>query len=269
MLHKNNQTKQSAKFLQTSRALLTTQFIEIWRTHLLLWCLAFGSLVLGFGYFMQALALTESAQITLVSTAPLIRFVGVLLTILFCTQSICRDLQDKTHLSVLAQPISKIHWFFGKLMGCVLVACCVSLVLGWFLLMNHPENYCVWWLSLTLELMLVSALAGLFALTFGQITPAISSALLIYLASRLTNLFTELALRGDEIHWWEKFAGYLIRIVDLILPKLAHFAQTDWLTDSSLNHHLGQTLSFNLLQVVLYIGLIFIAGWLDLRTREW
>ena len=62
----------------------------------------------------------------------------------------------------------------------------------------------------------------------------------------------------------------MVKVVDQILPKISIYAKTDWLIANPSDPILGvASLLDDFLQTTIYLAVIFLIGWIDLRKREW
>ncbi|MFY8129411.1 MAG: hypothetical protein ACOVML_00235 [Burkholderiaceae bacterium] len=242
--------------------------LELHRTRVMLWMAACAVLALGLAYFVRANALAESERVLVAVAAPLLRVLAVFMTVLVCVQSVVREMQEKTHLNVLAQPVSQSFWYTAKLTNALISVAFIALPLGLALIVFQAEHKFSWYFSLCLELIIVSQIATLLSISFTQVAAAVLLSMLVYVAGRITRLFVEIATRDEATYWWEKISGWGVQAADMMLPKFDIFSKTEWLYGSDLVVP-ASVLAWQGVQVVFYVALVALLGWIDLRKREW
>ncbi|MCE2985903.1 MAG: hypothetical protein LW849_09260 [Burkholderiales bacterium] len=242
--------------------------LELYRTRVALWMTACVILALGLAYFIHANALAESERVLVGVAAPLLRLLAVFMTVLVCVQTVVREMQEKTHLNVLAQPISQSFWYAAKLTNACITVIFIAVPLGLALLVLDAKYELLWYFSLCLELLIVSQIATLMAITFTQMAAAVLLSMLVYVAGRISRLFVEIATRDQATSWWQQVSSWGVQAADMMLPKFDIFSKTEWLYGSDLVVP-ASVLAWQGVQVVFYVALVALLGWIDLRKREW
>ncbi|MGZ5790356.1 MAG: ABC transporter permease, partial [Burkholderiaceae bacterium] len=163
----------------------------------LMWLIVVIALIgIGISGFLNALAITESRQIQLALLAAFLRFSAVFLIATFVVTSMVREFNDKGLELVLALPLPRVGYLFGKLTGFALLAFVPTVLFGLLtLLFTPPLQSTLWMISLLCELWIVAAFSLLCVLTFNQIMTALSAVMAFYLLARS---ITALQLMGNS-----------------------------------------------------------------------
>lgn len=202
--------------------------------------------------FVGDLAITEHRVTQAAILAAFLRICAVVVVSLFVVSSSVRELQDKTLEMILAMPIRRSEYYFGKLLGYIAVALMVSVLFGALMMMYAPaESAMIWASSLFFELVLVVAISLVMLFTFSQIPAALAGVFIIYITARA---ITSIYLMANNPIWQHNGAGQafmsgFIEVLSWLLPDLHRFTQTSWLTTgltewSLLLPILGQTMIF-------------------------
>jgi len=225
-------------------------------------------LVLGTAYFIQQLAITESARMQIAFSAAATRFAAVFVLSLHILTSMVREFNDKGLELTLSFDLPRSHFILGRLLGFTLVALLVALIALLPQLLLAPLTAALQWgLSLVLELSIMTALSLFCIVTFKQLTPAASFVFGFYLLARALTAIrimsdTPLVGAGTLSH---QIISLLIDMLSLVLPALDQYAHTDWL--------IGQAASWsgigaNALQAAIYIALLGAAAAFDFYRRN-
>lgn len=243
-------------------------FLEALRNRLAWLVCAFLAGGFALAEFIGELALTETLQFQSGFLGALLRVCAVFTVSLFVITSMVREFNDKGLELVLSLPITRASYFFGKLLGfsllAVLTAGLISLCL---LLYSPPAQVLLWGISLTCELLIVSAFSLLCLFTFSQVTLAISAVMAFYVLSRTIDTFQLMShgplTQPDALS--QQFINAFIDGIAFILPELARFTPSEWLI-----YHTGQwqTLMPIVGQSVIYISLLSGTALFDLYRKN-
>ena len=240
------------QFLAPVAVIAKFTIVEAMRNRLLLLLLLVTAISFAMVEFIGDLAITEHRVTQVAILAAFLRLCSVVVVSMFVVSSSVRELQDKTLEMILAMPIHRSQYYFGKLAGFIVVALLVSMVFGALLLLYAPaDSVLIWSASLFMELMLVVALSLVMLFTFNQIPPALAGVFIIYIAARITTSIYLMVKYPILQHTTtaQKFMDGFIEMLTWLLPDLHRFTQTSWLTGavndwSLLLPVLGQTLVF-------------------------
>ena len=191
-------------------------FLEAARNRLAWLAVAFVLVGFALAEFVGDLAITESATFESGFLGAFLRFCAVFMAALFVITSMVREFDDKVLELVLALPVPRAHYYFGKLLGFSLLAALTAVVFGLVLLIYVPaDQVALWVISLTCELLIVTAL----------------SLLCLYLLARTIDAFRLMAehpvavaetLSHQVIQW-------VIEGLAFLLPSFERFTSSAWL----------------------------------------
>jgi hypothetical protein len=242
--------------------------LEAWRTRLpWLFVIVLG-LILGAAYFIQQLAIIESARLQITFSAAATRFAAVFVLCLHILTSMVREFNDKGLELTLSFDLPRSHYILGRLSGFALIALLVALIAIVPQLLLAPLAAALQWgLSLALELAIMTALSLFCIVTFTQLMPAASFVFGFYLLARALTairLMSDTPIAGGHT-WSHQVISWLVDALALVLPALDRFTQSDWLVDSTAS---WLTLGANAVQAMLYIVLLGAAAMFDFYRRN-
>lgn len=229
--------------------------LEALRTRLPALVLSAIVLLVAAGYFVQEIAVTESARLQTGFYAATMRLAAVFMAGLYVLSSVSRDFNDKGIDIVLALDLPRSHYILGKLAGFLaigaLIAAAVSLPLALF---AAPAAALQWGTSLALELAIVAALSLFCIITFSQLMPAASFMLAFYLLARALTAIRLMSAHPvvDAGSLSHQVMGMMVDGVALIVPALETWTRTAWLVNqpaawAEIGALAGQTLVYVLL----------------------
>lgn len=221
-----------AKIYFTILTLASYTVLEGFRQRLLSLLVAVITISLLIAEFAGMLAITEAQLIRSSLLGALLRFLGVLLVILHVLYCQAREESDKGLELLFSLPISRSLYFFGKLVGyLVLVLGMVCLFMLTLLLFAPPAQVALWGYSLFLELWIVVTMSFLAQLTLRKVPVAFLTVLLFYLLSRT---MSSLQVVGQGAIMPQNsasltFSNILLDTIAALLPSLDRFTQSAWL----------------------------------------
>lgn len=208
--------------------------LEALRTRLPVLVLSAIVLLAAAGYFIQEIAVTESARLQTGFYAATMRLTAVFMAGLYVLSSVSRDFNDKGIDIVLALDLPRSHYILGKLAGFLaigaLIAAAVSVPLA---LLAAPAAAAQWGASLALELAIVVALSLFCIVTFSQLMPAASFMLAFYLLARALTAIRLMSAHPlvDAGSLSHQFIGMMVDGVALLVPALETWTRTAWLVN--------------------------------------
>jgi hypothetical protein len=242
--------------------------LEAWRTRLLWLFLVALAAVYGTGYFVQQLAITESARVQIVFSAAASRLVAVFVLSLYVLTSIVREFNDKGLELTLSFDLRRSDYILGRLLGFMLIAFAMALLAGVPQLILAPIPAALQWgCSLALELALVAALSLFCVMTFTQLMPAASFVAGFYLLARTLSairLISDTSVVGDNA-LSRQMMGWLVDALALVLPALDRFSQSAWLVDGAAG---WSAIGICALQATVYTALLIAAAMFDFYRRN-
>ena len=169
---------------------------------------------------------------------------------------------------MLSLPIPRASYYLGKLMGFSFLSMVAALVCGLFLLLYvPPDQVLLWSVSLTCELLIVTAFCLLCLFTLDQVTLALSAVIAFYVLSRGIAAF-QLMASGPWAQGSSLADAIIARVIDgiaLLLPRFHEFTASEWLV-----YHTGdwQALLPVLGQTAVYLVLLAGAALFDLYRKN-
>lgn len=181
--------------------------------------------------FLSQVALTESRALQLAIVASLLRACAVFLIAAHVAASVLREINDKGLELMLSLPLTRSAQYLGRLAGFVVCgAALAALFAAPLLLWAPPAAVALWALSLALEAALVAAAALFFAMSLGQLVPAIAATAGLYLLARSMASIQAIAngplVEPSTAH---EIARLGVEGVALLLPGLDAVTRTEWL----------------------------------------
>lgn len=244
--------------------LLEATRIRLWWLFALILAIACGA-----AWFVQQVAITESARIQTTFLAATVRLAAVFVLSLHVLTSIVREFNDKGLELMLSFDLRRGDYVLGRLLGFFLVALLIALLatLPQFVLAPLPTAL-QWGFSLACELTIMAALSLFCIMAFTQLMPAASFVLGFYLLARtLTAIrligaapsISDDALSHHTMSW-------LVEGLARVLPAFDRYTQSAWLID---NNAASWSVSALLAaQAALYIILLGAATMFDFHRRN-
>jgi ABC-type Na+ efflux pump permease subunit len=223
---------------------------------------------LAFTQFLQQVAITESNQIQAALFAALLRLGAVFMLAGFVVTSMVREFNDKVMELILSRPLRRSSYFFGKLAGYAAVALALAVIASLPLaLFAPPARVALWGLSLTCELLIVTAFALFCVFTLTQVMSALAAVAGFYLLSRSISALQIMAASplSETSNLGQKVVDHVVNAIAFLLPGLDRMTQTGWLiyaapTAAEVTHFLAQT--------AVYMVLLCGAALFDLQRKN-
>ena len=181
--------------------------------------------------------------------------------------SVVRESHDKGLDLLLSMPLPRAAYLAGKLVGfagvSILTVGVCGLAVAWFAPLAQAA---LWATSLSLELLIVTAMSLLCAFTFSEVTWALGTVIGFYVLSRSMAALQIMAREPlvESASTAQQFAGVLVDALAFLLPDLDRFTESEWLIHGS--GTIGD-LGFVTMQTVIYVALLFAAASFDLYRK--
>jgi hypothetical protein len=241
---------------------------EAWRTRLPLLVFGIVLALAAAAFFVQSIAITESARFQLGFYVAVTRLAVVFVAGLYVLVSMTREFNDKALDVLLSLDLPRSHYVLGRLAGflavAVLIATIASLPVAW---LAPPAGAAQWMISLALELAIIVALALFCIVTFNQLVPAACFVLAFYLLARsLTaiRLISAHPIEGADTPVQQIFQ-FLADGLALVLPSLDAWTRTEWLVNEQAPWSLLLQLAG---QSALYVVLLAAATMFDFYRKN-
>jgi ABC-type transport system involved in multi-copper enzyme maturation permease subunit len=242
--------------------------LEASRTRLMWLFVGALALVFGAAYFVQQLAITESARMQTAFSAAASRLVAVFVLSLYILTSLVREFNDKGLELTLSFNLRRADYILGRFLGFMLIAVAMALLAGLpQLILAPPAAALQWSCSLALELIIVAAVSVFCILTFTQLMPAASFVAGFYLLARTMTairLISSASTVNDDT-LSHRMIGWVIDALALVLPALDRFTQSAWLVDVPAG---WPAIGLCAGQAMLYTALLIAAAMFDFYRRN-
>ena len=250
------------------RAIAAYTFLEAVRNRLLWLVIGFMVVAFSLAEFLGEVAITETIQFQSAFLGATLRGFAVFMVSLFVITSMVREFNDKGLELVLSLPIPRASYFLGKLAGFSLLAALTSLLCSLCLLLYAPvSQVALWGVSLTLELLIVTAFSLLCLFTFSHVTLALSVLMGFYLLSRTIGAIQLMGTGplADTSSLSQQVINVFLDSLAFVLPELHNFTVSQWLV-----YHTGGWPALVPLagQSLIYVGLISGAALFDLYRKN-
>ena len=242
--------------------------LEASRTRLLWLFVVALALVFGAAYFVQQLAITESARMQTAFSAAAARLVAVFVLSLYVLTSLVREFNDKGLELTLSFNLRRADYILGRFLGFMLIAVTMALLAGLPQMLLAPLPAALQWsCSLALELIIVAAASVFCILTFMQLMPAASFIAGFYLLARAITAIRLISSNPivDENALSHRVIGWIIDALALVLPALDGFTQSAWLVDAPAG---WAAIGACAVQATIYTALLIAAAMFDFYRRN-
>ncbi len=222
---------------------------------------------IGISGFLDELVLTEKREIQLALLASFLRFSTVFLLATFVVTSMVRERNDKGLELLLALPLPKSDYLFGKMLGFATLSAIPAIVSGLLTaVLAIPEQSLFWTLSLIFECWIVCTFSLLCVLTFNQVVPALCSVMGFYLLARSVGTLQLISQQPlIENTTSQQIIKSMVDCLSAVLPHLDAFTRTEWLLYNTGN---WQVLALLIAQSGIYLILLSGASLFDLYRKN-
>jgi len=221
----------------------------------------------GLMEFIGDLAVTESRQIQASLAGGVMRMFTLITAVLFVLASLSREINDKGLELILAMPLRRSVWYFGKFLGHYGLAAVIILLTGVLLLLyGNPVHVLAWVFSLFCETGVLIALGMLCLFTFNNITVSFVVVMAFYLLARSMAAIQLISSSPilEVKTFSQEFMNHLVDAVAWILPDMAAYTRSEWLVAGP-----EMDLLFGVLvQTAIYLPLLMAAGLFDLYRKD-
>jgi hypothetical protein len=181
--------------------------------------------------FLSQVALTESRTLQAAIVAAVLRACAVFLVAAHVAASVLREINDKGLELMLSLPLGRSAQYAGRFLGFAACGMLIALLFALPLLAWAPAaTVALWAASLALEAALMAAATLFFAMSLGQLLPAIAASAGFYLLARSMASIQAIATgphRDEALA--DRFARWAVDTVALLFPRLDSVTRTEWL----------------------------------------
>lgn len=206
--------------------------LEAFRTRFFTALLVLILIGFGFSLFVGQVAIVEKQAIQGGLLAAFLRLMVIYAVSLFVIISTVREFHDHAIYLWLSLPLPRSVYFLGRLSGFILIACLSVFLISLTLLTYVPWlNLLFWSISLSCELLIMTAVSLLFALTLHQTVQAFSAVVGFYILARSINglqLMVQSPLQMTN-NFFDQLINQFVYFLAMLLPNLDRFTRSEWL----------------------------------------
>jgi ABC-type transport system involved in multi-copper enzyme maturation permease subunit len=224
--------------------------------------------------FSGSAAIIEQGQFILAYMAGGLRIIALLGLALFTIFFVRRSFDSRDIEFLLTRPISRLSFILSHFCALSIMALFagvfISLVISALALHYGTESsILLWCVGVTFEFMIVVNIAFFFAMVLSSPVTAGMAVFGFYILARLMGQLLAIMHKTpnpETIHdHIFNLLGNLVGVISIITPRLDLLTQTSWLIYG------GGVLSdwiFVLVQGLVFLSLVAVAAWIDLRRRQ-
>ena len=224
--------------------------------------------IFGITLFLGELAITETREVQVSIMGYTGRLFAVFIASLFVITTLIREFNDKTIEFIMALPVPRHTYFFGKFFGFMFLSVFVAIIVSFpIIFYTDLSQALIWCTSLVCELLIIITLCLLCLFTLGHVTTAFFTVMAFYILARSIGTIQLISQSPilETTSLSQQFMNHLLDIVAFVIPDFAMFTQTEWLV-----YHTGNIngLIMVALQTLIYIFLLSSAALFDLYRKE-
>jgi len=223
--------------------------------------------IISLSLFFGSSSATEQDQFSYVFTSGAMRIASAFTLITFIVFYFRRSFENRDVDFLFSRPITRLQFvmshFFAFSIMAFLIAIITTLSILFITGGNHSAAVIFWGISIFSELVVLSAVAMFFGVA---LSTAVSATLITFCFYMLARLMGDIiGILGNGIsNLATEILGKIMILISFFIPRLDLIGQTSWLV-----YGVGE---FNYLvvytQIIIFLGLILSATYLDLRRRQ-
>jgi ABC-type transport system involved in multi-copper enzyme maturation permease subunit len=215
-------------------------------------------------------AVSEELEMQLALFAGASRLIIVIGIIILIAATIARSFENNEISFLLSKNISREKFVFAYWLAFNLISLILAAGAGLTMILltkSKVLGVIQWSLSICCEVMILSIFTILCSLMMRNLVFSVFMGFGLYLLSRLLGLFYITELSTTENKYYNHLLGplnFLVKFFSRLVPRLDLFSQSKWVTyggDMRL-------LKLLLLQTVIYVLIIFVMAFYDVRNKE-
>lgn len=223
--------------------------------------------------FIVEMAVTESLELRLTTSAFLYRLCFIFALGVGLTASVVREHESGFVYVLLAHPISRLHYVMGRMLGHSLVALVAALsvmcVMALWIPVVHWGALLLWAMSLWLELVVTGAVALFFALGLRSMVGAMVMWLAFYILARVLDVARTMAASpiGQDPNGWAAMTGqWTFNALGWVIPPLGSFTRSEWLLGQMLPN--WEVIAILAVWALVYGAICTVAAAIDFYRHE-
>ena len=223
--------------------------------------------ILSLSLFFGTSAVTEQDQFSVVFTSGALRITSAFILILFIIFYFRRAFDNRDVDFLFSRPITRLQFVLAHFISFSLISLFISIITAIciFLLVPAPlyTDAAIWSVTIFVELVTLSAMAIFFGVALSTAVSATLVPIAFYMLARLMGDIIGI-LATSASTFVSQILGFVMTFISFFVPRLDLIGQTSWLVYG--------VDSFNFwalsAQLVIFLGLVLSATYLDLKRRQ-
>jgi len=223
--------------------------------------------IISLSLFFGSSSATEQDQFSYVFTSGAMRIASAFTLITFIVFYFRRSFENRDVDFLFSRPITRLQFVMSHFFAFSIMAFIIAIITTLSILFitggNNSAAVLFWGISIFSELAVLSAVAMFFGVA---LSTAVSATLITFCFYMLARLMGDIiGILGNGIsNLATEILGKIMILISFFIPRLDLIGQTSWLV-----YGVGE---FNYLvvytQIIIFLGLILSATYLDLRRRQ-
>ncbi len=225
------------------------------------------AIILSLSLFFGSSAVTEQDQFSVVFTSGALRIASAFTLVLFIIFYFRRSFENRDVDFLFSRPISRLQFIVAHFIAFVFLSFIVAVLTTIGILFLTPSELffstIIWGVTIFAELVVLSTMAMFFGIALSTAVSATLVTICFYILSRLMGdimgiLETGVSTMATQI------LGKIMTLISFFVPRLDLMGQTSWLVYgvSDFNYFLLSS------QIIIFLGLVISATYLDLKRRQ-
>lgn len=225
------------------------------------------AIILSLSLFFGSSAVTEQDQFSVVFTSGALRIASAFTLILFIIFYFRRSFENRDVDFLFSRPISRLQFILAHFIAFTFLSLIVSILTTIGILLLTPSDLflsaIIWGITIFAELVVLSTMAMFFGIALSTAVSATLVTICFYILSRLMGdiigiLETGISSIATQI------LGKIMIFISFFVPRLDLIGQTSWLVYgvAHFNYFLLSS------QIIIFLGMVLSATYLDLKRRQ-
>ncbi|MEM9470207.1 MAG: hypothetical protein AAF988_08595 [Pseudomonadota bacterium] len=223
--------------------------------------------IVSLSLFFGASAVTEQDQFAIVFTSGSLRLISIFILTLFIIFYFSRSFENRDVDFLFSKPITRWQFILSHFLAFSLLSLLMAFTVTVAVVLLSPSDFgfslLVWGGSIFIELVVLSAMAIFFGIAFNNAVPGALATIGFYVLARLIGDIIGI-LEIGAVNSVTLVLSKIMTVISFFIPRLDLIGQTSWLV-----YGLNDFNFFPLLgQIVIFLGLVLSATYLDLKRRQ-
>ena len=223
--------------------------------------------ILSLSLFFGTSAVTEQDQFSVVFTSGALRITSAFTLVLFIIFYFRRSFDNRDVDFLFSRPITRLQFILAHFISFCLISLVITIITCLCVLLLVPSDLhgaaVIWSATIFFELVILSAVSIFFGVALSTAVSATLVTIAFYMLARLMGDIIGILKTGVSSFVTE-ILGFVMTLISFFIPRLDLIGQTSWLVYG--------VEDFNFLalgaQLIIFLGLILSATYLDLKRRQ-